>query len=149
MWNGKGKIWKGCGIWVLVGLNLQGRECSLLGSVTLACQNLSYLNCLTIPVMFVPCTIWGAERWASFIGGFVNLLGFREWKFKIFYCHVFKHSLFLLPSSERGLSPAILIYPPCYDGSCYGAGVSLLYRSYLTFYNQLLKVLVVFYLLFR
>lgn len=150
------KIWKGCGIWVLVGLHHWGGECSLLGSMTLVCQNLSYLNYLAIPVKLALCTIWVAKSWGSFMGGFVNLLGFRVWTFKIFYSRVFQHSLFLLSTvfckhSQQGLPPATLIYPPCYDGSYTGAGMPLLHRSYLTFYfySQFLKVLVVFYLLFR
>lgn len=65
MQNGNGKIWKDCDICVLGSLNHQGRVCNLLGSMSLPCQNLSYLNYLTIPLVLAPCTTQVAESWAS------------------------------------------------------------------------------------
>lgn len=117
IWNTNGKSWKCCGIWVPVGLNQCGGECSFLGRMTLPCPDLSHLNYLTIHAMLVPCNIWVAESWPSFIGGFGNLLGFRVWACKIVYSHVFQHSLSLHSNisckfSEQGLSPAILTCPP-------------------------------------
>lgn len=73
MCNRNWKIWKDCGIWVLVSLNHQGRECRPLGSML--CQNLSYLNYFTIPVVLALCTLWVAESRARFVCGFVGIQG--------------------------------------------------------------------------
>lgn len=155
MWNANGKSWKCCGIWVPVGLNQCGGECSSFGRMTLPCQNLSHLNRLIVSVKLLSWTIWVAESWASFRGGFGNSLGFRLWTCKIFHSHVFQHSLSLHSNvpfkfSEHGLSLTVLKHSPSgMRGPALGQGCLSCTEHNFLFHNQLLKVLVIFYLLFR
>lgn len=65
-------------LWYLCPRSPQSSRKSILGSMTLPCQNLSYLNYLTIPLVLTPCTTQVAESRASFVCAILNLLGLFE-----------------------------------------------------------------------
>lgn len=78
MWNGNGKTWDGCGIWILVGHNKQGGEYSPLGSMILLLKlfvpKLLYYSCYACPAYCLSSQNLGQPyRWICEFVGILDL----------------------------------------------------------------------------